>query len=176
MMYKYAKLKCGYASGFEVSPYQIACKALELDGKPMPSGTTYKKWVSKNQSFIASEIAKAGHQEPCKNTTSKSTGRKHKRPTEQSVIAFVSSSRINPASDEFLSSFEWRSTRMMALKRYGTICQCCGASPKTGATINVDHIKPRKLFPALALDIENLQVLCHECNHGKGNWDQTDWR
>jgi hypothetical protein len=19
-------------------------------------------------------------------------------------------------------------------------------------------------------------VLCHDCNHGKGNWDMTDWR
>lgn len=28
----------------------------------------------------------------------------------------------------------------------------------------------------LALSLENLQVLCAECNHGKGNWDMTDWR
>ena len=33
-----------------------------------------------------------------------------------------------------------------------------------------------KLFPQLALDVDNLQILCHECNHGKGNWDMTDWR
>ena len=42
--------------------------------------------------------------------------------------------------------------------------------------MNVDHIKPRRLFPDLALSLDNLQVLCHECNHGKGNWDMTDWR
>lgn len=78
--------------------------------------------------------------------------------------------------DSFLQSFEWRKLRMVALKKYGPRCQCCGATPATGATINVDHIKPRKLFPELALDIDNLQILCHECNHGKGNWDQTDWR
>ena len=65
---------------------------------------------------------------------------------------------------------------MEALKKYGARCQCCGATPATGATINVDHIKPRKFFPELALSVDNLQVLCHECNHGKGNWDQTDWR
>jgi len=76
----------------------------------------------------------------------------------------------------FLLTYEWRKVRMEAIKRYGPVCMCCGASPATGAVINVDHIKPRLLFPQLALDIENLQILCGECNHGKGNWDMTDWR
>ena len=79
-------------------------------------------------------------------------------------------------SKAFLESFEWRRLRMEVLKKYGPRCMCCGATPKDGAVMNVDHIKPRKLFPNLALDISNLQILCHECNHGKGNWDQTDWR
>jgi 5-methylcytosine-specific restriction endonuclease McrA len=79
-------------------------------------------------------------------------------------------------SDSFLSSYEWRKLRMEALKMYGARCQCCGASPADGAVMNVDHIKPRKLFPHLALSLDNLQILCHECNHGKGNWDMTDWR
>lgn len=83
---------------------------------------------------------------------------------------------INVASDDFLQTYEWRRVRMEALKKYGRTCQCCGASPATGAVMNVDHIKPRRLFPQLALDLDNLQVLCHECNHGKGNWDMTDWR
>jgi 5-methylcytosine-specific restriction endonuclease McrA len=65
---------------------------------------------------------------------------------------------------------------MEALKKYGPRCQCCGATPATGAVMNVDHIKPRKKWPSLALDVNNLQILCHECNHGKGNWDDTDWR
>jgi 5-methylcytosine-specific restriction endonuclease McrA len=84
--------------------------------------------------------------------------------------------KVSVKSDAFLSSYEWRKVRMMALKRYGPKCQCCGATPSDGAVMNVDHIKPRKLFPDLALEVSNLQVLCHECNHGKGNWDTTDWR
>lgn len=80
------------------------------------------------------------------------------------------------ATDAFLQTYEWRRVRMQAIKKHGNRCQCCGASPSTGAVINVDHIKPRKLFPDLALSVDNLQVLCHECNHGKGNWDMTDWR
>jgi hypothetical protein len=80
------------------------------------------------------------------------------------------------ATDAFLSTYEWRRVRMVALKKYGSRCQCCGATPATGAVMNVDHIKPRKIFPDLALEVANLQVLCHDCNHGKGNWDMTDWR
>jgi 5-methylcytosine-specific restriction endonuclease McrA len=92
-----------------------------------------------------------------------------KRVKKKKSVSFVS-------SNDFLSSYDWRKLRMEALKKYGSKCQCCGATPATGAVINVDHIKPRKFFPELALSLSNLQVLCHECNHGKGNWDQTDWR
>lgn len=79
-------------------------------------------------------------------------------------------------SDSFLHSFEWKRLRMRAIMEYGTKCQCCGASAKTGAVINVDHIKPRKLFPHLALDISNLQILCSDCNIGKGNLYLADFR
>jgi 5-methylcytosine-specific restriction endonuclease McrA len=84
--------------------------------------------------------------------------------------------RSKSYGSKFLSSPEWRRLRMQVIKKYGPVCMCCGASPKTGAVINVDHIKPRKLFPDLSLDINNLQILCGACNHGKGNWDTTDWR
>jgi 5-methylcytosine-specific restriction endonuclease McrA len=77
---------------------------------------------------------------------------------------------------EFLETYAWRKVRMEALLKYGPKCMCCGATPKTGAVMNVDHIKPRKTHPELALSLENLQILCNECNHGKGNWDKTDWR
>jgi len=84
--------------------------------------------------------------------------------------------KMDVCSDAFLTSYEWRRVRMEALKKYGARCQCCGASPATGAVMNVDHIKPRRIFPQLALSLDNLQVLCNACNHGKGNWDMTDWR
>lgn len=103
--------------------------------------------------------------------------KKKLRATEHSVKTYIKKySGVDPTSDEFLSTFEWKALRMMALKRYSPVCQCCGSTPASGAIMNVDHIKPRKLFPHLALDIENLQVLCSDCNIGKGNWDMTDWR
>jgi 5-methylcytosine-specific restriction endonuclease McrA len=102
---------------------------------------------------------------------------KTRQPTEQSVKSFINNhSKVDPTSDDFLKTFEWNAVRMMALKRHGYRCMCCGASPATGAVINVDHIKPRKFYPELALDVENLQVLCNPCNMGKGNWLQEDFR
>lgn len=84
--------------------------------------------------------------------------------------------KIDVNSDEFLKSYAWLTLRMKVFLLYGRRCLCCGATPESGAIMNVDHIKPRRLFPHLALDIKNLQVLCGDCNKGKGSWDQTDWR
>ena len=81
------------------------------------------------------------------------------------------------ASDAFLMSYAWRQLRMRVLVKRGAVCECCGASAsRDRARMNVDHIKPRRYFPALALEESNLQILCDACNHGKGNWYQTDWR
>ena len=79
-------------------------------------------------------------------------------------------------SKGFIHSWEWRELRYRVLKKRRPMCECCGASPHTGATVSVDHIKPRRKFPELALEESNLQVLCSACNQGKGNWDDTDWR
>lgn len=76
----------------------------------------------------------------------------------------------------FYQSDAWREVRYRALKREGGACQCCGARAQPGKPLHVDHIRPRSKFPALALEISNLQVLCADCNLGKRDWDQTDWR
>jgi len=51
----------------------------------------------------------------------------------------------------------------------------CGADSKE-VRICVDHIKPRRKYPELELDINNLQILCDACNHGKASWDEEDFR
>ncbi len=83
---------------------------------------------------------------------------------------------LRATSNGFLASYEWRKLRMVVLKKCGARCGCCGASPRDGRVMHVDHIKPRRKYPELALVESNLQVLCDVCNHGKGNWDETDWR
>jgi hypothetical protein len=76
----------------------------------------------------------------------------------------------------FYRSGRWIALRYEVLKKHGGKCQCCGASPRDGAILHVDHVKPRSKFPELALCLENLQVLCSDCNLGKSNTDSTDWR
>lgn len=80
------------------------------------------------------------------------------------------------ASKDFLSTFEWRKVRQEAFLKYGNKCMCCGARPVGDVYLCVDHILPRKTHPELALELNNLQILCNVCNHGKGNWNTTDWR
>ncbi len=82
----------------------------------------------------------------------------------------------NIKSNDFLFSYAWRKLRLQVLMKYGSKCACCGITPKDGAVMNVDHIKPRSKYPELALDFDNLQALCNECNHGKGNWSDKDFR
>lgn len=77
---------------------------------------------------------------------------------------------------EFYESYEWRKVRFDALKASDGKCQLCGRSKHDGVTLNVDHIIPLRKNWKRRADITNLQVLCHECNHGKGNRDTTDWR
>lgn len=71
---------------------------------------------------------------------------------------------------------QWRSVRFQAIKLGGSRCALCGAGPANGAVLHVDHIKPKSRFPELAFDLDNLQVLCEDCNLGKSNRDCTDFR
>mgnify|MGYP003115653758 CR=1 FL=1 len=80
------------------------------------------------------------------------------------------------AGKDFYSSAPWRQLRYRVLAAKERRCVCCGATPQTGAQMHVDHIKPRSTHPELALDASNLQVLCKECNLGKMNFDDTDFR
>lgn len=79
--------------------------------------------------------------------------------------------------NDFYKSPEWLRLRYRVIKRYGGECMACGRSKKhEGVTIHVDHIKPRSKFPHLSLVFDNLQILCSDCNLGKSNIDETDWR
>lgn len=82
----------------------------------------------------------------------------------------------NQKASAFYQSYDWRVARYDALKANDGRCQLCGRDRTHGIILHVDHIKPLKKYWHLRLDPTNLQVLCNECNHGKGNRDETDWR
>lgn len=77
---------------------------------------------------------------------------------------------------DFYMSPAWRSMRYEALRLNDGRCELCGASKHDGVSLHVDHIMPRSKWPRLELELSNLQVLCVDCNMGKSNRDNTDWR
>jgi 5-methylcytosine-specific restriction endonuclease McrA len=77
---------------------------------------------------------------------------------------------------KFFQSTAWRQLRYLALKNTEGTCQCCGSKASDGVQIHVDHIFPRSRYPQLQLSLDNIQVLCSDCNVGKGDWGTEDWR
>ncbi len=73
---------------------------------------------------------------------------------------------------------EWLELRFRILRQHGYKCMACGVTRETrpGVVLQVDHIKPRSIYPELALVADNLQVLCRECNVGKSNKYSDDLR
>lgn len=84
--------------------------------------------------------------------------------------------RSKKVKNDFYQTWEWKKLRYAVLKKYGSTCMCCGASNKDKRLIVVDHIKPIRKRPDLALVFDNLQVLCNCCNMGKSYDDETDFR
>ena len=102
---------------------------------------------------------------------------KKKSSKRKSKIQRKKSRRKKGSEEDFYDSREWRKLRYQVIRKYGGRCMACGRSKqKHGVTIHVDHIKPRSKYPHLALISENLQILCEDCNLGKSNLDETDWR
>jgi len=69
----------------------------------------------------------------------------------------------------FYQSAEWRTLRLQALKRDAYRCTNCGESVRGWRKSRVDHIKPRKEHPDLALVLGNLRTLCVGCDAKRHN-------
>jgi 5-methylcytosine-specific restriction endonuclease McrA len=83
---------------------------------------------------------------------------------------------IRNATEDFFLSRDWQTLRYQALRMSNGRCELCGRGKPDGVTLHVDHIKPRSKYPHLALELTNLQILCADCNMGKGNRCTRDWR
>lgn len=93
-----------------------------------------------------------------------------KQPVPSGAVKVYSSEQIKAVN--FYRSPEWRKLRYEVLVSYEKKCMICGNTDK----LHVDHIKPMSKFPELKLDFNNLQILCEDCNMGKGNRCDKDFR
>jgi hypothetical protein len=69
----------------------------------------------------------------------------------------------------FYNSKKWKLIKEQVYKTFVHMCPVCGSEDN----LRVDHIKPIRHYPALIDDMNNLQLLCNECNLEKGsmiNW------
>ena len=73
----------------------------------------------------------------------------------------------------FGTSENWRYLREMTFKIQGKRCLKCG---KEEPSMHVDHIRPKSTHPHLEYMIDNLQVLCPECNKKKSFTGTEDYR
>ncbi len=67
-------------------------------------------------------------------------------------------------------NFNWKGGMMDTQKRYALLrdnftCQGCNISDRE--VLEVDHIKPKAVFPELALELSNLVTLCANCHRKK---------
>lgn len=86
------------------------------------------------------------------------------------------STTLNVPIFQFMRKNISAKTRYEIIKRDGGKCVVCGRTPEDGIKLQVDHIKPVSKYPELQLDTNHMQTFCDECNIGKGNRDEIDWR
>ncbi len=83
-----------------------------------------------------------------------------------------------PAQQEIkLTTFgtkkDWQYLRKKVLKIQGRHCLKCG---KKQDRMHIDHIRPKSKYPHLEFKIDNLQVLCGDCNRKKSFDKEVDYR
>ena len=72
---------------------------------------------------------------------------------------------------QFYSSPEWNLIRKQIIKESGRVCSECKKRIRESNDVTVDHILPRSKYPSLALEKNNLCVLCRSCNSRKSDRD-----
>lgn len=65
----------------------------------------------------------------------------------------------------FYKSPEWFRARAAAIRKANGKCASCGCNIIGKGKARVDHIRPLRQYPALALDPNNLRVLCPTCDN-----------
>ncbi|MBE9047321.1 HNH endonuclease [Pleurocapsales cyanobacterium LEGE 10410] len=53
-------------------------------------------------------------------------------------------------------------------------CPVCH-NPLTEKSATVDHLRPKSKYLGMAVDENNMLILCHSCNAAKNNQEFEDW-
>lgn len=91
----------------------------------------------------------------------------------QPIIQEIKPKKIKKV--EFCKTKPWRLLREKFILKNEKVCCCCKVEV-SGHSLHVDHIKPKSKFPHLALDEDNLQILCKKCNFKKNAHHSEDYR
>ena len=143
---------------------------------PMDYKTVLSWYYEKNKSLIEKRRSEK------KKSSKTKKGVKLSTPVIPVATGYVSRCNkdkpLDLTPEVFYKSWRWKELRLIALDVCGRRCVCCGASPSQNnkVTLHVDHIKPLRSNPSLALDLSNLQVLCEDCNQGKSWFNTNDYR
>jgi 5-methylcytosine-specific restriction endonuclease McrA len=110
------------------------------------------------------------------NQAERRARKEHKRAEMPIYLPGIpSASQTDDDIRKFYDSWEWKRLSYDTKVRRGRRCECCGARAPD-VKIITDHIKPLRHYWHLRLDPMNLQILCDDCNMGKGSRDKTDFR
>jgi|CXWL01.1.fsa_nt_gi 5-methylcytosine-specific restriction endonuclease McrA len=170
-LYAFCKKIIGTGHVQNVSLFELCCISLKKLNIEKPDDISCRQFVKKNKTLIINHvdgfIAKKNV-----NTTSRYIPDVIKQITKTPYSHKLLGKK---QYSDFYKTNEWRQLRYLALKNSCASCQCCGKKSSKDTVIHVDHIKPRSRYPELELCLDNLQVLCDDCNIGKGDWDETSW-
>lgn len=147
-------------------------KPKKIDWQGIHKKACYKLKVSPHTSWngLADKLCQVLDASPA------STRNEARQMVKNYVERGLAVSRTSKPSEGFYGSQAWKELRYIALRNSDGKCNLCGASAKDGVILHVDHITPRSIDSKKELDLNNLQVLCEDCNIGKGNRDCIDWR
>lgn len=160
---------------------------LKINAKAADSRLTRKKRIGRcprcDKFFDRREARKNHHVGKCSIACNpggmpifRKTSKEKKRARKLKSLIKKQENRIaRSVSTDFYDSREWRELRYKALRKLGFCCFACGRRPPT-VILHVDHVKPRSKYPELELSLDNLQVLCADCNIGKSNKFEDDLR
>lgn len=149
--------------------------AQKLSYKKGQRKTPKKGWKLSEETkkkLSALKLGKKLSKEHCKNIGLANLGKKRSEEAKQGMMRGEQHHNWKGGRERLL--------RYKALKRDKNSCQCwfncpwhlgkiCGFSFKEA--LEVDHVKPKKLFPQERYNLENLMTLCSNCHRNKTTKD-----